>query len=311
MMWPRLPVSLFLAIVSLADRAPTLEVRLSASNVSVGERFQVIVEARGPRGTSYAFPKEIGDGSVELVQSRGSIAQSNAAVYDAQVFAIGDAVAIPEIAVSYVSSDGTTGETKSVPVPLNVISTLDPKETNPTPAPLAPPMPILVARAFWIASGAAGILLIVGLALLIRRLRFPKKPVDPTLTPAISPEEDALHNLDQLVSARASTDPKTFYIRLVQILKQYLERRLEAPILEMTSSETLAFVKNHDWTVQTASSLRELVTSADLVKFGGSSDASKADRQIQIVRDLVGRVDHLRRAELDRQNRALHQAKRT
>ena len=45
------------------------------------------------------------------------------------------------------------------------------------------------------------------------------------------------------------------------------------------------------------------MTSADLVKFGGSSDASNAERQIQLVREIVGRIDRLRRAELENQAR--------
>jgi hypothetical protein len=71
----------------------------------------------------------------------------------------------------------------------------------------------------------------------------------------------------------------------------------------MTSTETLGFVKNHAWTAPHAVALRDLVASADLVKFGGSSDATNADRQIQFVRDMVGRVDRLRRADLELRSR--------
>ena len=72
----------------------------------------------------------------------------------------------------------------------------------------------------------------------------------------------------------------------------------------MTSTETVAFVKAHAWTTPHAVALRDLVTAADLVKFGGSSDASNADRQIQLVRDLVARIDRLRRTELEMQARS-------
>lgn len=300
-MKPFLGVSIFLALAQAGVSTPTLEVRPGASNVSIGERFQVTVEAHGSRGTTYEFPKEISTGAVELIQSQPVAA--GVAVYDAQVFAIGNEGRIPEIEVQYKLPDGATGSVKSAPFPLNLVSTLDPKEANPSPADFAPPVPVLVSRAFWIASSMAGLLLVTGLVLLARRLRFPRKSVDPTVTPAISPEEEALSGLDKLVAGRATTEPKAFYILLVQILKQYLERRVEAPVLEMTSTETLAFVKSHPWTAPHAMALRELVTSADLVKFGGSSDASNADRQTQLVRDLVGRVDRLRRAELETQAR--------
>ena len=293
-----LGISLFLALAQAGVQGPALEVRPSTANVSVGERFQVVVEAKGPSGTEWEFPKQINDGSVELIQSNPSTALANSVTYDAQVFAIGAEGRIPEIEVPYKAKDGSSGSVKSAPVPLNVVSTLDPNEKDPAPADFAPPLPVLVSRVFWVVNGIIGLLLVAGLVLLIRRLRFPKKPVDPKVTPAISPEEEALGGLDRLAAARAVLEPRAFYIQLVPILKQYLERRLNAPVLEMTSTEALSFVKAHSWTAPHAVALRDLVTSADLVKFGGSSDASNADRQIQLVREIVGRIDRLRRAEM-------------
>ncbi len=295
----------FLVYLTLAQAGaplPTIEVRPSTANVSIGEKFEVTVELKGPRGATYDFPKEISDGSVELIQSQPPTADG-VAVYNAQAFAMGKDGRIPEIEIQYTSADGSRGSVKSAPVPLNVVSTLDPNEQNPAPADFAPPVPVLVSRAFWIVAGLATILVLAGLVLLARRLRFPRKLEDPKVTPATTPEEEAMAGLDRLVASRAALDPKTFYIQIVQILKQYLERRLEAPVLEMTSTETLGFVKNHAWTAPHAVALRDLVASADLVKFGGSSDASNADRQIQFVRDMVGRIDRLRRADLELRSR--------
>jgi hypothetical protein len=45
------------------------------------------------------------------------------------------------------------------------------------------------------------------------------------------------------------------------------------------------------------------------VKFGGSSDATNAERQIQLVRDLVGRVDRLRRTALELEARETERRK--
>lgn len=297
-----LGVLFYLALAQASAPAPTIEVRPRTTNVSIGEKFEVTVELKGPRGATYDFPKEISDGSVELIQSQPPTADG-VAVYNAQVFAMGTDGRIPEIEIQYTSPDGGKGSVKSAPVLLNVVSTLDPNEQNPAPADFAPPVPVLVSRAFWIVAGLATLLVLAGLVLLARRLRFPRKLEDPKVTPAITPEEEAMSALDRLVAGRARQDPKTFYIQIVQILKQYLERRLEAPVLEMTSTETLGFVKNHAWTAPHAVALRDLVASADLVKFGGSSDASNAERQIQFVRDIVGRIDRLRRADLELRSR--------
>ncbi|MEO5762992.1 MAG: hypothetical protein ABIR28_11840, partial [Vicinamibacteria bacterium] len=180
---------------------------------------------------------------------------------------------------------------------------LSPNEQNPTPADYAPPMPVLVSRAFWISSTIAGLLVLALIIWLVRRIVFPRKVKDPVVTQALTPEEQAINDLDRLAAGRASLDAKRFYIQLIQIMKQFLERRLNAPILEMTSTETLGFVKAHAWTAPHAVAIRDLISAADLVKFGGSTDASNGDRQLQLVRDLVARVDRLRRAEIELQTR--------
>lgn len=293
-----------LALAQGAVPPPIIEVHPRSTNVSIGEKFQVVVEARGPSGMTFDFPKEISDGSVELIQTNPATALANSVTYEAQVFAIGADGRIPPIEIQYRTPDGQEASAKSEPVPLNVVSTLDPNDQNPAPADFAPPVPVFVSRAFWIASSLVGILVLAVIVWLIRRLRFPKKLADPVVTPAVLPEEEALNGLDRLAARRAALEPRAFYIELTQILKQYLERRLQAPVMEMTSTETLGFVKAHAWTSPHAMALRDLVTAADLVKFGGSSDASNADRQLQLVRDLVGRIDRLRRAELEMQTRA-------
>lgn len=304
-----LGASWVLVLAQAGSPRPIIDVRPSTTNVAIGERFQVTVEARGPNGLTFEFPRQISDGSVELIQSNPSTALANVVTYDAQVFALGADAKLPPIEIPYRSTDGGAGTARSEPVPLNVVSTLDPNDQNPAPADYAPPLPVLVSRAFWIASSAAGLLLVALLVLLIRRIRFPKKPADPAVTPAISPEEEALTGLERLDLARGALEPKAFYIQLTQILKQYLERRLEAPVLEMTSTETMAFAKAHAWTSAHAVALRDLVTVADLVKFGGSSDVSNGDRQIQLVRDLVGRIDRLRRTALEIESRRLDRRK--
>jgi hypothetical protein len=300
--------SLFLILAQGGLPVPVVEVHPSTANVSIGERFQVTVEVKGDPTTTFEFPGELSTSAVEMKLSRPVSRMASTAVYDAQVFALGAEARIPEIEVRYRSGDGTEGVVKSAPVPLNVISSLDPNEQDPAPADFAPPVPVLVSRAFWIAGGVAGLLAVALLVLLVRRLRLPKKPVEVSMTPALSPEEEAMTRLERLAAARATQDPKIFYIELIQVVKLYLERRLHAPVLEMTSTETMTFVKNHAWTAPHAAGLRDLVTSADLVKFGGSSDASNADRQIQMARELIGRVDRLRR--VDQEMKEQDQARR-
>jgi hypothetical protein len=302
---PRRPPLVLALLCSLgaASPQPSIEIRPSTTNVTLGERFRVVLEASSASGATFEFPKQVNNGSIELTAATPPSPRPNEIVYDAQLFAMGAEARIPEIEVHYKERDGSVGTVKTAPIPLNLVSSLDPNETNPAPADYAPPQPVLVSRAFWVASGMASLLLIALFVMIARRLRFPKPPVEPKVTPALSPEEEALSLLERLSSARSTLEARTFYIQIVQTLKQYLERRLAAPVLEMTSTETLAFVKNHAWTAPLAMGIRELISSADLVKFGGSSDATNAERQIQLARDVVSRVDRLRRAEQDLDSR--------
>jgi hypothetical protein len=158
---------------------PSIEVRASTTNVSIGERFQVTVELRGPNGATYDFPKEIVDSSVELIHAAAAQPLARIAIYDTQVFAIDAQARIPEISIQYTLPDGSKGSVKSTPLALNVVSTLDPNEPNPAPADFAPPMPVLVSRAFWVTAALAALLVIALLVFLFRRLRLPKKPKDP------------------------------------------------------------------------------------------------------------------------------------
>ncbi|MEO6400421.1 MAG: hypothetical protein ABIP62_00250, partial [Vicinamibacteria bacterium] len=123
-----LPASLLLGLLQAGLTAPTIEVRPSTSNVSVGEKFQITLEVHGTSGIAYEFPKGLSTGSVELTPSRVGAAQAEVAVYDAQIFAVGDDAQIPEIEVQFKRTDGSTGSVKTAPFRLNVISSLSPNE---------------------------------------------------------------------------------------------------------------------------------------------------------------------------------------
>jgi hypothetical protein len=122
-----------------------------------------------------------------------------------------------------------------------------------------------------------------------RRRRKGREPVEAP-TPRLSPEAEALAALDRLqasgVLARAEYRP--FYIALAEIAKRYLERRLDAPVLEMTSSEAVAFLRDHAHAATLAPVVRELATAADQVKFArGKGQAEEAERHLAAVRQLV------------------------
>ena len=87
-------------------------------------------------------------------------------------------------------------------------------------------------------------------------------------------------------------DGRGFYIALTAIAKRYLERRLEAPIAEMTTAEMLAYLRDSPHGSELHAAMRDLAPAADEVKFAkGEAISEEGDRHLLAVRQLVERLE--------------------
>jgi hypothetical protein len=151
------------------------------------------------------------------------------------------------------------------------------------------PRAVGIGAAFWVALIVALVLVAAVVTWLVRRRRTESAPAA-VAEPATPPDVEALRGLDALAAsglleARAFRE---FYIRLTTVAKRYLERRLEAPVLEMTTSETLAFLRGHDHGGELLPVFRDLAGAADQIKFArGEGLAEAAERHLSAVRALV------------------------
>jgi hypothetical protein len=288
------PLFVLLAAAALAGQEPRVKAVASRTEVRVGEAFGVEVTVTGPPGTTYTFPKDPGNESVELREPDASPAGTplpeplpGTHRYQAAAFSVAEAE-IPQIAVSYRLPDGTEGVAKTETVPLRIVSVLpkDPKEQK--LADIRGPVPLRVAAAFWIAVGALAVLLAALTFWIVRRRRKPASAAP--APPPVAPDVEALLALDRLASARLleAGDYRGYYIALAEIAKRYLEARLQAPVLEMTSAETCAFLKDHPTGSPFALPVRDLAGAADRVKFArGEGLEDEARRHLAGVRQLV------------------------
>jgi hypothetical protein len=218
------------------------------------------------------------------------------------VFAVSEA-AVPPVTVTYRLPDGTTGQIQTTPVPLQIVSLLprDPKERQLVD--IRPPVDVSVLpREFWIAAlralthsviGLIALAVAVALAVwLWRRLRK-RRALTAALAPAapvVAPDVEALAALDRLARSDrlAREEYREFYIALTEIAKRYLERRLAAPVLEMTSAETLAFLRLHAHGSSFVELVRDVSTAADRIKFArGRGAREMAEGHLGAVRRLV------------------------
>ena len=297
----RLPVLVLLGcpVAGLAETPeapPPVSVRATAgkTEVTVGEPFTVDLEALGPAGTSYTFAAEAADETFELRTPIDSPADAARARepgrhrYTAAVFALGEAQ-VPPIPVRYRLPDGTAGEAVTGPIALKVISVLPKDAQQQKLADIRGPAPVGIGRAFWVALAGALALVALLASRLLRRRRGSESKVEERI-PELSPDVEALGALEALAVSGlvGRAEYRAFYIRLSAIAKRYLERRLGAPVVEMTSAETVAFLRGHPHGGELLPVTRDLVLAADRIKFGrGKGLAAEAERHMAAARALV------------------------
>ncbi len=298
MRWLSWLVPLLLATTAQARIEPEVSARASKTRLTVGERFEVEVKARGPQGTAWTFPPEAGDEKVEL-RAKPGIAATNAAArresrsYLAAAFAVGE-VTVPSIKVGYRLADGTEGELSTEPIPLRMVSLLpkDPQERK--LADIRGPLGLSVGRAFYLALVLAGALATVAAAAAGWAWWRRWRRTAPAVAVVEPPDLEALTALDALLrSSLLDRDTlRPFYIALSGIAKRYLERRLQAPVLEMTTTEMVAFLRQHEIAACFADVLRDLAVAADQVKFAqGVGRRGEAERHSREVRELVASLE--------------------
>jgi hypothetical protein len=155
-------------------------------------------------------------------------------------------------------------------------------------ADVRPPVGLALGRVFWFGLIAA--LALAGAALWLASGRG-RKPVPAAApAPSLSPDEEARRALDRLVASGrlARGEYRLFYIELTAIVKRYLERRLEAPIAEMTTAEMLTHLRATPGGVELAPALRDLSGVADQIKFArGDGLIEEAERHLAATRSLI------------------------
>lgn len=269
------------------------EATTARTEVTVGEAFTLEVKATGPAGTTFAFPAEAAHEHLELRTPATSAASPVPGLhrYEAAVFALGE-VEIPALPVRYRLPDGGEGEVQTAPLKLKVVSLLPKDADEQKLADIRGPVGVDVGRAFWIAL-ALVLMLVVGVSLwLWKRKRATGAAEAPV--PDVPPDEEAVRALERLASSGqlGRGELRPFYIALTAIAKRYLERRLGAPVQEMTSAEMVAFLRKGPYEPELVGPLRDLATVADNVKFArGEGLREEAERHLAAVRSAVGALE--------------------
>ena len=108
---------------------------------------------------------------------------------------------------------------------------------------------------------------------IIRRFRF---------SPYIPPHKTAMNEIEKLRSDESlpSEDSKSYYTRLTDILRKYMQGRYGFNAMEMTTEEIISELENVN-DKEAINELHDLFTTADLVKFAKAKpELSESDKNL-------------------------------
>jgi hypothetical protein len=252
----------------------TVESRMNKSLVTVGELIQYDVIVKHTKDVTVTMPPpgiNLGGFEIRDYQDAEPVVKNNVierkveyivAAYDTGTYVI------PPTGVLYVGADSVKKVllTDSLTVRVESILTGDARDI------LDIKNPLYLSRNWKSVLIVSFIGILVLLAGVLGYLYYRRKKSGkggngcPPLLPA---HEEAYSALEQLKNSPllAENRIKEYYIKLSEIIRQYLQRRYFQPILEMTTLETLSALEDQQINQETLLKIEELLSISDLVKF--------------------------------------------
>lgn len=257
----------------------TAEAVADTTEIHVGDRLTVRLSVLHPRGWSVQWPDSFDLGAFEALDFQpvppaadprdetGETMRSDAGLVVTS-FELGE-LDIPSLALAVAGPGGALDTLRTDPFRVGVVTVgLDEGgQVRDIKGPLS------VARSWWgpvlfgMAAAAAG----AAVVLLARRRR--KRPPDAApAKPAPPPRAPRLVALEALAALEASPlleqgRVKEFHIRASDIVRTYLEGKLEVPALELTTREVAAEMRQAALAAPLCEQVRAFLETCDLVKF--------------------------------------------
>jgi hypothetical protein len=304
----RVLISLWIGACSLAMSAPgasaevVFDATVNRDTLTVGDPVLLSLRIR----------REPGDAAV-LLQSEGFLApfevrrQVPPAVRETSdgrieetlalelaVYRVG-AIEVPSLVLQVRTSEGDSGLIASEPISVLVRSVKPAEMTDIRD--VKPPVDIEAEIPGWLWFAAA---ILVGIAAgtlwyLKRRRRKPE--VEPPPPPIVWPDEVAKILRMQLVEKGAF---KRYYSLLSEVMRRYLEVRVQVDAMECTTSELVQDLRRVPIGEVELMALEGLLSEADLVKFAKLRPRDEvATKAAETVLDLMRRLDAQRRESDD------------
>lgn len=296
-----------LLLAALSPVAVEVAVAIDKPKPAVGERVVATYTATVPEGTSLTIdtlvsPKPTeGDAAVsgmafefepvappaiEKTSTPGTVLWKQQIAFAS--FAAGS-LPVPGPHINVTSKDGAKTTVRAAATRIEVSSRI-PEGQKPEELAIKTDRGVrLPARSAWFWGGLAALVLLLAFAVwaLFRKKKAPAVEAAPV--PKLSPAEELDESLERLAREAdvLGEDSRDFYSYLTHAVKRYLERRLDMPVLEWTTFETLRRLRDAGWDMPREVGLSELLSGADRVKFGrGRSTRQEARENLDRARKL-------------------------
>lgn len=283
--------------VSSLNAAGAIEASLDKAKVTVGEPFVYTINLLLPRGAEANLPGEKAsfkgleirnyqpqyipqpDGSQQLVLR-----------YTLVSFDVGRA-GIKDFRISVRRPDGTIEKWLAPPVEITIASVL-PEKGAAQPKGFVGPIMLSTSWQDWLWAALIALLIATALIgfLMGRRRRAAQQTLQKLTESLLSPDEAALQALQRLEQEEllAEADFQSFYLRLAEILRAWLQARFDVPALERTTRGLMYLLRVRREMDIWRKDVIDLLRTADGVKFAKLLPTpEEAQKQLLKAREII------------------------
>lgn len=275
-------VLLFLLALPVSAQQVSAEIRAVPSKATVGDEIRLVVRVERPK----AYDVEPPSGKLQLApfelkrveiipvaSGKNRVAETFVLVVTA--FQTGE-LTVPSFTLAYTDGSGKAGKVSTPTLTVKIESVAGKLTGKEDIKPIKGPLSLDFKTFRTVVLGSTAGLLFMLLVFLVVRRRRRRPVIDPeTLLP---PHERAMLEFERLQKKGwlEAGEAKVYYAELADILRRYLERRFGIEALELTSSETVAKLKEKNLPRSVVDRVRELFETADFAKFAKQVPASVA-----------------------------------